>query len=115
MPRSNAGDDQGRAAARSPPGGADTTEIDKARRSADGLGNFINLIVTHLTENGVMEPDRLYESPFGEITPHGPESLFPSGDVDRMITILRAARDNAAPESQAAWPASIKARSGGVR
>ena len=55
-----------------------------------------------LTENGVMEPDRLYESPFSEIAPHGPESLFPSGDVDRMITILRTVRANAAPERQVA-------------
>ena len=64
--------------------------------------NFINLIVTHLTETGVMEPERLYESPFSEIAPQGPDLLFPSADVDRLITILRAVKDNAAPENQAA-------------
>jgi type I site-specific restriction endonuclease len=33
---------------------------------------FVNLIVDHLTERGVMEPARLYESPFTDLTPHAP-------------------------------------------
>jgi hypothetical protein len=34
---------------------------------------FVNLIVDHLTEHGVVEAARLYESPFTDLTPHGPE------------------------------------------
>ena len=30
---------------------------------------FLNLIVNHLTEHGVMEVERLYESPFTDLTP----------------------------------------------
>ena len=30
---------------------------------------FVNLIVDHLTERGVIEAARLYESPFTDITP----------------------------------------------
>ncbi len=32
---------------------------------------FIDLVVQYLTENGVMEPDRLYESPFTDISRRG--------------------------------------------
>ena len=49
---------------------------------------FINLVVQHLTENGVMEPDRLYESPFTDINPLGPEGIFPSAKVDQMVKVL---------------------------
>lgn len=49
---------------------------------------FIDLVVQYLTENGVMEPDRLYESPFIDISPLGPEGLFPSARVDQMVKVL---------------------------
>lgn len=64
--------------------------------------NFVNLIVAHLTQNGVMEPERLYDSPFSDIAPQGPDSIFPSADVDRLITILNSVRDTAAPEAEVA-------------
>ena len=34
---------------------------------------FVNLIVDHLTEHGVMGAAPLYESPFTDITPRGPD------------------------------------------
>jgi len=37
---------------------------------------FLNLIVNHLTEHGLIETARLYESPFTDLTPQGPDSLF---------------------------------------
>lgn len=49
---------------------------------------FVNLVVQYLTENGAMEPDRLYESPFTDINPLGPEGAFPSTKVDQMIKVL---------------------------
>jgi len=49
---------------------------------------FINLVVNYLTENGVMEPDRLYESPFTDINPQGPEGVFKTTRVDGIIDIL---------------------------
>jgi type I restriction enzyme R subunit len=49
---------------------------------------FVNLIVNHLTEHGVMEAARLYESPFTDLTLQGPEGLFSTSTVDELIAAL---------------------------
>jgi len=56
---------------------------------------FVNLIVDHLTEHGVMEAARLYESPFTDLTPHGPEGLFSAAQVDELIRVLDRVRATA--------------------
>ena len=57
---------------------------------------FIELIVSELTTNGVLEAGRLYESPFLDISPQGPEGLFPVAKVDRMVQVLEEIRQRAA-------------------
>ena len=57
---------------------------------------FIDLVVQYLTENGVMEPDRLYESPFTDINPQGPEGVFPSARVEQLVKVLAEIRLRAA-------------------
>lgn len=57
---------------------------------------FIDLVVQYLTENGVMEPDRLYESPFIDISPLGPDALFPSDKVSRIVEVLNEIKRAAA-------------------
>jgi type I restriction enzyme R subunit len=49
---------------------------------------FLNLIVNHLTEHGVMDPALLYESPFTDLTPQGPDGLFDSTQVDQLVAAL---------------------------
>lgn len=53
---------------------------------------FVNLIVNHLTEHGVMEASLLYESPFTDLTPQGPEGIFTSEQVDELIEVIKSVR-----------------------
>jgi len=56
---------------------------------------FVNLIVNHLTEHGVMDAALLYESPFTDLTPRGPDGLFSSAQVDELMAVLAAVRATA--------------------
>ncbi len=56
---------------------------------------FIDLIVQYLTENGVMDPARLYESPFTDISQQGPEALFLPEKVTEMVRVLDEIRARA--------------------
>ena len=49
---------------------------------------FLNLLIDHLTEQGVMDAARLYESPFTDLSPAGPEALFSNAQVDRIVAVL---------------------------
>ena len=56
---------------------------------------FVNLIVDHLTEHGVMDAGLLYESPFTDLNPQGPEGVFDSTQVDELIATLSQVRARA--------------------
>ena len=49
---------------------------------------FVSLIVTHLTERGVMDAALLYEPPFTNFAPQGLEALFTSAQVDELFGVL---------------------------
>jgi type I restriction enzyme R subunit len=57
---------------------------------------FINLIVDHLTEQGAMDPRRLYESPFTDFDDQGVSGLFPAPDVKVIVQVLHDVRERAA-------------------
>lgn len=57
--------------------------------------DFLNLIIDHLTEHGAMEADLLYESPFTDLTPQGPEGLFSGAQLDELIRVLDEVRATA--------------------
>ncbi len=50
---------------------------------------FVNLIVDELTKNGIMGPGRLFEPPYTDQAPTGPDLIFPEADVDRIVQTLR--------------------------
>ncbi|MBX7432545.1 DEAD/DEAH box helicase family protein [Mycobacterium sp. Y57] len=75
--------------------------LDGTKFTADQI-HFINLIINELTANGVMEPARLYESPYTDRAPTGPEAVFSESDVDTIVGILRVVRANAIPGDGAA-------------
>jgi len=56
---------------------------------------FVNMIVDHLTEHGVMDADLLYESPFTDLNPQGPEGVFNSAQVDELVRLLSQIRASA--------------------
>jgi type I restriction enzyme, R subunit len=49
-----------------------------------------------------MEPARLYESPYTDHAPTGPEAVFSESDVDNIVDILKIVRANAMPADGAA-------------
>jgi type I restriction enzyme R subunit len=56
---------------------------------------FVNLIVDHLTEHGVMDASLLYESPFTDLTPQGPERLFSEPQINEIVAVLAQVRASA--------------------
>jgi type I restriction enzyme R subunit len=43
-----------------------------------------------------MDPARLYESPFTDINPRGPEGVFTEPQVDELVSVLNEIRQTAA-------------------
>ena len=56
---------------------------------------FINMVIEHLTDQGVMDPALLYEAPFTDLAPTGPEKLFDEEKVTRLFTKIQAMNDSA--------------------
>jgi type I restriction enzyme R subunit len=56
---------------------------------------FVNLIVNHLTEHGVMDAAMLYRSPFTDLTPRGPDGIFSSQQVDDLVVAIDQVRRSA--------------------
>ena len=49
---------------------------------------FINMVIEHLTRHGTMTAAQLYEPPFTDIAPRGPDILFTSERLTDLIVIL---------------------------
>lgn len=57
---------------------------------------FVDLIIDHLTETGHFDPSRLYESPFTDLNPRGPDGMFTDADVVTLFKILESLKEKAA-------------------
>jgi type I restriction enzyme, R subunit len=56
---------------------------------------FTNMVIEHLTDQGVMDPALLYEPPFTDVAPTGPDRLFDEEKVTRLFTQIQAINDSA--------------------
>lgn len=57
---------------------------------------FVNMVIDYLTERGVMDPRRLYESPFTDLDSLGVEGVFGSAEVVELISIIEDFRKRTA-------------------
>jgi type I restriction enzyme R subunit len=57
---------------------------------------FVNMLVEHLTAEGVVNPELLFESPFTDIDPLGVSGIFEQPEVEKILNILAKIKTNAA-------------------
>jgi type I restriction enzyme R subunit len=57
---------------------------------------FVNLVIDHLTERCVMDPRRLYESPFTDFDDQGVTGVFSVDDAKMLVTLLQDVQRRAA-------------------
>ncbi|MGO1562225.1 MAG: DEAD/DEAH box helicase family protein [Actinomycetaceae bacterium] len=75
--------------------------LDAGSYTADQI-RFIGLIVDELSHNGVVPVSRLFESPFTDHAPTGPDYVFGDSDVDVIVDTLDEVRRRAVPEGSVA-------------
>jgi type I restriction enzyme R subunit len=71
-------------------------------RGADFTANqlrFVQLVIEHLTASGVMLPERLFDSPFSDGAPQGPQSLFTDAQVGGIVAVLADVRRRATTDA----------------
>lgn len=59
--------------------------------------HLINLIVRHLTQNGVMNVESLYEAPFSDVAPTGPEGIFEQERLGQIYSLIDRLNVSARP------------------
>ncbi len=67
----------------------------QGRRLTANQHEFVELVLSHLTERGYVDPVILYESPFTDLSARGVEGLFASGEVVQIVEILADIRHRA--------------------
>lgn len=57
---------------------------------------FLEMIIQELIQNGVMAPDRLFQSPYTDLNAQGPAGIFPPAKVTELVQVLDTIRQRAA-------------------
>ena len=56
---------------------------------------FVNQIINHLTEQGIVNVAALDELPYTDIHPKGPDGVFPAPEVEELVSVLETIKDRA--------------------
>jgi type I restriction enzyme R subunit len=57
---------------------------------------FVNLIIEQLTQRGSVPTRLLYEAPFTDYAPKGPDELFTDTQMSKLVDVLRQVSSTAA-------------------
>ncbi|WP_298254723.1 type I restriction-modification enzyme R subunit C-terminal domain-containing protein [uncultured Arthrobacter sp.] len=57
--------------------------------------DFLQVLTNHLVDNGTVSPGALFDSPYNELAPAGPDVLFGEEGVVRLFGVLRAIESHA--------------------
>ena len=66
--------------------------LDNKRYSSNQI-TFVNLVIDYLTQHGTINPARIYDSPFTNYAPEGPENIFTKPDLDDFFEIVQQVHD----------------------
>jgi len=69
--------------------------LSNASVTADQI-EFLDMVIEHLTEKGVMDPGLLYESPFIDMAPEGPQQVFDFETTKKLVEVIRGLNESAA-------------------
>ena len=56
---------------------------------------FIDMIINQLVDHGVVDVSILYESPFTDVSPQGPDAIFTGAQIDKIMQLLDTIRSTA--------------------
>jgi type I restriction enzyme R subunit len=68
--------------------------LDDKRYSRNQI-EFVNLIIDELTDRGVVEAARVYETPYDGVAPEGPEAIFVESDLFRIFAAIETFKKTA--------------------
>lgn len=51
---------------------------------------FVEMVIDHLTRNGMLDAAQFYEPPFNQIHYEGIDGVFTDGDVDNIFSLVKA-------------------------
>jgi len=64
--------------------------------------NYLKLIKDELSNNGIVDPSRLFETPYTDIAFAGPDLIFPDAQLADVVTVLRTVKERAVPVAKPA-------------
>jgi len=59
----------------------------EGRTPTSAQKEFLDLLINHLTEQGTVDPARLYESPYTDLSDQGISGVFPEAYIQRIIAV----------------------------